>query len=90
MLDDASEAQPFFPIHTYLYITQYLSDGSKETHQHLPIKTFLTINLSMQPSRSYQHKARMSISPLKENWQICTQGNLATHPLPQDMCPTGV
>ena len=90
MLDDASEAQLFFPIHTYLFITQYLSDGSKEMHQHLPTKTFLTINLSMQPSRSYQHKARMSISPLKENWQICTQGNLVKHPLPQDMCPTGV
>lgn len=41
MLDDASEAQLFFPIHTYLYITQYLSDGSKEMHQHLPTKTFL-------------------------------------------------
>ena len=34
-------------------------------------------------------KSIKHISPLKENWQIYTQGNLAMHLPPQDMCPKG-
>lgn len=37
---------------------------------------------------NYTGEERERFLPLKENWQICTQENLAMHLLQQDMCPT--